>query len=42
MNVLREDYPKAVMLNFGCQMKRHRSEDAFFRYCWLRRVILGH
>lgn len=30
MNVLREDYPKAVMLNFGCQMKRHRSEDAFF------------
>jgi hypothetical protein len=30
MNVLREDYPKAVMLSFGCQMKKHDSEDAFF------------
>lgn len=30
MSVLREDFPKAVMLSFGCQMKKHRSEDAFF------------
>lgn len=30
MSVLREDFPKAVMLTFGCQMKRHHSEDAFF------------
>ena len=30
MNVLKEDFPKAVMLSFGCQMKKHHSEDAFF------------
>lgn len=30
MSVLKEDYPKAVMLSFGCQMKKHHSEDAFF------------
>lgn len=35
MNVLKEDYPKAVIINFGCQMKRHHSEDAFFT------VLLG-
>lgn len=30
MRVLREDYPKAVVLTFGCQKKRSKSEDAFF------------
>lgn len=30
MQVLKEDYPKAVILNFGCQMKKSHSEDAFF------------
>jgi hypothetical protein len=30
MQVLKEDYPKAVILNFGCQKKKSRSEDAFF------------
>jgi hypothetical protein len=30
MSVLKEDFPKAVMLSFGCQMKKHHSEDAFF------------
>lgn len=30
ISVLREDHPKAVVLSFGCQMKKHHSEDAFF------------
>lgn len=30
MRVLREDYPKAVLLSFGCQKKKSKSEDAFF------------
>ncbi|QYF93062.1 ATP-binding protein [Massilia sp. PAMC28688] len=30
MSVLKEDFPKAVMLSFGCQMKKNHSEDAFF------------
>ncbi len=28
--VLREDFPKAVILSFGCQKKKAPSEDAFF------------
>ena len=30
MSVLKADYPRAVMLTFGCQKKKTRSEDAFF------------
>lgn len=30
MQVLKEDYPKAVILSFGCQKKKTHSEDAFF------------
>lgn len=30
MRVLKEDFPKAVMLSFGCQKKKIPSENAFF------------
>jgi hypothetical protein len=30
MRILKEDFPRAVILNFGCQMKKTHSEDAFF------------
>nr|WP_315249446.1 ATP-binding protein [uncultured Duganella sp.] len=30
MSVLKADYPRAVMLTFGCQKKKTHSEDAFF------------
>jgi hypothetical protein len=28
--ILKEDFPKAVILSFGCQKKKNHSEDAFF------------
>lgn len=30
VRVLKEDFPKAVILSFGCQKKKAPSEDAFF------------
>lgn len=30
VRVLKEDFPKAVILSFGCQKKKTPSEDAFF------------
>jgi hypothetical protein len=41
MSVLKEDYPKAVMLSFGCQMKKHHSEDAFFSVLLTRNFLMA-
>lgn len=30
INVLKHDFPRAVVINFGCQKKKSHSEDAFF------------
>jgi hypothetical protein len=29
-HILREDFPRSVILSFGCQAKQYHSEDAFF------------